>query len=156
MAYQGKRNGETYEVPRIYLKFIVEKTLDFARLMQSAVALREQFECKLKFSAVVDGMLLSEIPIPPTRLLERIRNLIPHHTENEIAGFEVEHIVVYQKAIAEMELLRFYKKEPRHIPPTIQLAELKTESKLISKRERWVTNGGETSSCRFCQLKQNQ
>lgn len=123
-------SGETYEVPRIYLMFIVEKPSEFAQLIHSAVQLRSECESKLKFDAVVDGIILSEFPKPPQRHLERIRSLLCHRFNKWIGVFEDEHIVVYQKTLAAMELLRFYEQEPHSVPSSIQLPTIEPKRKL--------------------------
>lgn len=128
-------SGARYEVPRIYLMFIVkEKPLKFAEKIRRAVELRSQCQNKLKFDAVVDGIILSEIPKPPQRQRDNIRNLLYHSFNNNnrwIEIFEGEYIVVYQKTLAALELIKFNnEKEPHSFPSPIQLPTMEPKRKL--------------------------
>lgn len=115
------KSGAVYEVPRIYLMLIVEKPFMFAQRIQRAVQLRTECEHRLKFDAVVDGIILSEFPKPQQHLQDNIRKLLFHpFNAGWIEIFEWEHRMLFQKTLAALELIKFLEKDP-HSFPSIQL-----------------------------------
>ena len=124
------KSGAIYEVPRIYLMLIVEKPFIFAQRIQEAVKLRSECEHRLKFDAVVDGIILLEFPKPQQHLQDNIRKLLfrPFNV-GWIEIFEWEHRMLYQKTLAALELIKFLEKEP-HSFPSIQLSTMEPRRKL--------------------------
>lgn len=120
--------------------FIVEKPFKFAQRIHRATQLRDECENRLKFDAVVDEIILSEIPKPPQRLRDNIRKLLFHpFSIRWIEIFEWEYCMLYQKALAALELIMFLEGDP-HSFPSIQLPTMERRRRLESLK----TNNGKT------------
>ena len=128
--------GAIYEVPRIYLMFIVEKPLKFAQRIHSAQQLRNECEKRLKFEAVVDKIVLSEIPKPPPRLVANIVKLLLHAFNIRWKDlFEWEYSLQYQKTLAALDLIKFLEVNPHE---SIQLPTMEPRK---TKLENLSNNG---------------
>lgn len=114
-------SGLRYEVPKIYLMLIVEKPFVFAQSVHRAIQLRRECENRLRFEAVVDKIVLSEIQKPPQRLRDNIERLLfRDFNRGWIEIFDYEHCTLYQKTLAAVELMQFMRTDPRSFP-SIQL-----------------------------------
>lgn len=140
------QSGAVYEVPRIYLMFIAEAPFIFAQRIHRAKQWRAECEHRLKFEAVVDRISLSEIPKPPQRVCDNIGKLLRQHSFNRdrMEVFEAEHCILYQKTLAAMELITFWKSDP-HSSPSIQLPSTERRSKWKSL----TTNNGSLTKTIF-------
>jgi dynein heavy chain, axonemal len=136
-------SGTIYEVPRIYLMFIVEKPFMFAKRIHEAIQLRWKYEGRLKFEAAVDKIVLWDFPHPPQRLQDNIRKLLDSFRKPWIEFFEEEHTKLYQKTLAAIDLIKFVEKHPRSFPSTIQLPAM--ERRQQRKLKNLVQNNGKTS-----------
>lgn len=96
-----------FEVPEIYLMFDDEKTEMHAKRIQRAVQLRNKCENRLRFEAVLDGLIL-DIPKPEQRVQDKIRKLLflPFNVR-WIEIFEREYFTLFQKALVTAELKKF-------------------------------------------------
>lgn len=116
--------------------FIVEKPLKFAQRILSAQQLRNECEKRLKFEAVVDKIVLSEIPKPPPRLVDNIVKLLLHAFNIRWKDlFEWEYSLQYQKTLAALDLIKFLEVNPHE---SIQLPTMEPRK---AKLENLADNG---------------
>lgn len=125
------KSAAVYEVPRIYLMFIVEDPFMFAQRIYRAIQLRCECENRLRFDAMVDGIILSEMPKPPQRFRDNIRKLLRFPNDGWMEIFESEHTTLYQKTLAALDLIKFLQEDP-HSFPSIQLPTMERGRKLKS------------------------
>jgi len=101
--------GENYEVPRIYLMFIVEDPQNFIQRMRNAINHREKCECNLRFEAILNEFPLNRIPHPFVHLHDKIEKLLNmNKTKTELMEFyQREACIVFQKTLVALQLKKF-------------------------------------------------
>ncbi|CAO1300538.1 unnamed protein product [Diamesa serratosioi] len=99
------KHNNSYTVPRIYLMFMAESPMNFARRISKAIKLRDECEINLKFNAIIDSIVFTEIPRPPQHLTKAIlQPLLKRYNAGWIDIFEREYTILYQKDMAAMQL----------------------------------------------------
>ena len=97
--------NNSYNVPRIYVMFIAESPMNFAHRISNAIKLRDECERNLKFNAIIDSIVFTEIPRPPQHLTKTIKQLLlKSYNVGWIDIFEREYTILYQKDMAAMQL----------------------------------------------------
>lgn len=99
------KHNNSYNIPRIYLMFIAESPMNFAHRLSTAIKLRDECERNLKFNAIIDSIVFTEIPRPPQHLTKTIKQLLlKSYNVGWIDIFEREYTILYQKDMAAMQL----------------------------------------------------
>ena len=102
-------NGENYEVPRIYLMFIVEDPQNFIQRMRNAIKHREKCERNLRFETILNEFPLNRVPHPFVHLHDKIEKLLNmNKTKTELMEFyQREACIVFQKTLVALQLKKF-------------------------------------------------
>lgn len=150
------KHNNSYNVPRIYLMFLAESPMNFAQRIMKAIKLRDECERNLKFNAIIDSIVFTEIPRPPQHLTKTIKEPLLKSCYNVgwIDIFEREYTVLYQKDMAAMQLKHNLHTDPHgfdfiQLPPAPQSA---TPKKAIMVK--MVQNNGDKESFNFMKAQQ--
>ncbi|CRK94502.1 CLUMA_CG008007, isoform A [Clunio marinus] len=141
-----------HEVPRIYIWKTSEDPFIQARRMQQATIFRDECEMTLKFEALIDNISMNEYPKPSRKVHEKIRKkLSSPFNVRWIKLFEMEQVILYQKAQARLEAKVLIQKCPQ-IFPSIRLPVTLSEEKQMQHFA--MRTAKEKKSSKFSQLLQ--
>ena len=134
--------NNSYKVPRIYLMFIAESPMNFARRISKAIKLRDECEINLKFNAIIDSIVFTEIPRPPQHLTKTILEpLLKSYNAGWIEIFEREYTILYQKDMAAMQLKHNLHTDPHGFDfIQLPLAQSANGRKLLPKMKQKKNN----------------
>lgn len=129
-------NGENYEVPRIYLMFIVEDPQNFIKRMRNAIQNREKCERNLRFEAILNEFPMNRIPHPFVHLHDKIEKLLNmNKTKTELMEFyQREACIVFQKTLVALQLKKFINERKSNSEYLKQQKEIELPRKLHVER----------------------
>lgn len=130
-------NGENYEVPRIYLMFIVENPQKFIQRIQNAIEYREKCERNLRLEAILNEFPMNRIPHPFVHLHEKIEKLLNmnNKTKTELMEFyQREACIVFQKFLVALQLIKFINERKSNSEYLKQQNEIELPRKLHVER----------------------
>lgn len=106
------KSGKVFSISRVYLGFLAEDPSNFVCRIKAALLAREEAEVQLKFNIIIDCMILTGVPIPNERTMQRIFDLVmtPNHLRETdrlpmISRLEDEMKREYQRTLGKLELL---------------------------------------------------
>lgn len=129
-------SGENYEVPRIYLMFIVENPEKFSQRIRNAAQHREICECNLRFEMILNEFPMNRIPQPFVHLHDKIEKLLDMSaTKRELMEFyQRESCIVFSKFLIAQELIKFINEGKYNSEYLKQQKEIELPRKLHAER----------------------
>ncbi|CAG9797357.1 unnamed protein product [Chironomus riparius] len=135
-------NGDNYEVPRIYLMFIVEDPQNFIQRMRNAIQHREECERNLRFETILNEFPMNRVPHSFVHLYDKIEKLLNmSKTKTELMEFyQREACIVFQKTLVALQLKKFINERKSSSEYLKQQKEIELPRKLHVERNLLKNN----------------